>query len=158
MPSKYRLLESAPREKHQKGAKTNMPEPNTREKFDPEQPTADPRPDRVQTRGATEPISSGKVIAWRRSSEQEVDDVTDRASQGLDEVGQRMSAAYERMQAGISEAFERTKWKSEQLTRRARSRVRYVVDNYPLHLLAAVAGAAFVAGIFLRVSRSNRYE
>ena len=135
-----------------------MPEPNIREKFNPEQPTADPRPDRVQTRGASEQISSGKVIAWRRSSEQEGDDLTDRASQALDEVGQRMSDAYERMQAGVTEAFERAKWKSEQLTRRARSRVRDVVDNYPLHLIAGVAGVALVAGIFLRARRSNRYE
>ena len=135
-----------------------MPEPNTREKFNPEQSTADPRPDRIQTRGASEQISSGKVIAWRRASDQEVDDVTDRASQALEEVGQRVSAAYDRVQAGVTEAFERTKWESAQLARRARSRARYFVDNYPLHLIAGVASAAFVAGIFLRVWRSNRYE
>ena len=135
-----------------------MPEPNTREKFDPEQPTTDPRPARVQPiHGASEQVASAKVIAWRRASE-EVDDVTDRASQALDEVGQRVSAAYERVQSGVTEAFERTKGKSQELARRTRSRARYVVDNYPLHLIAAVAGAAFAAGILHRVWRSNRYE
>ena len=136
-----------------------MPEPNIREKFNPEQPTTDSRPDRVQPiRGVSEQMASAKVIAWRRASEQEVDDVTERASQALDEVGQRVSAAYERVQSGVAEAFERTKWKSEELARRARSRARYVLHNYPLHLIAVVAGVAFVAGIFLRVWRSNRYE
>ena len=135
-----------------------MPEPNTREKFNPEQPS-DPRQDRVQPiRGASEQMPSAKVIAWRRASEQEVEDVTARASQALDEVGQRVSAVYERVQSGLTDAYERTKWKSEELARRARSRARYVVDNYPFHLIAGVAGAAFVAGILLRVWRSNRYE
>jgi ElaB/YqjD/DUF883 family membrane-anchored ribosome-binding protein len=135
-----------------------MPEPNTREKFNPEQPS-DPRQDRVQPiRGASEQMPSAKVIAWRRASEQEVEDVTARASQALDEVGQRVSAAYELVQSGLTDAYERTKWKSEELARRARSRARYVVDNYPFHLIAGVAGAAFVAGILLRVWRSNRYE
>ena len=136
-----------------------MPESNTREKFNPEQPSTDLRLDRAQPiRGTSEQAASAKIIAWRRASEQEVDDVTDRASQALDEVSQRMSAAYERVQAGVTEAFERTKWESEQLARRARSRARYFVDNYPLHLIAGVAGVALVAGIFLRVWRSNRYE
>jgi len=135
-----------------------MPEQNTREKFNPEQPS-DPRQDRVQPiRGASEQMPSAKVIAWRRASEQEVEDVTARASQALDEVGQRVSAAYELVQSGLTDAYERTKWKSEELARRARSRARYVVDNYPFHLIAGVAGAAFVAGILLRVWRSNRYE
>jgi len=136
-----------------------MPESNSREKFNPEQPTGDPRPDRVQPiRGASEQTTSAKVIAWRRASEQEVDDVTDRASQALEEVGQRVSAAYERVQSRVTDAFERTRWKSEELARRARSRARHVVDRYPLHLIAGIAGAAFVAGVCLRIWRSNRYE
>jgi hypothetical protein len=119
-------------------------------------------PDRVQSvnpiRGETERGSSAKVIAWKQISEQKVDDVTERASQALDEIGQRVSAAYERVQSGIVEAYERSKWKSEQLARGARTRARLVVDKYPLHLIAGVAGAAFVAGIALRVWRSSRYE
>jgi hypothetical protein len=139
-----------------------MPEPNTREKFNPSQGTSEASHNRVQPvkpiRGESEPISSAKVIAWKRVSEHKVDDVTDRASRALDELGQRMSAAYERVQTGISDAYERSKWKSEELARRARSRAHLVVDKYPLHLIAAVAGTAFVAGIVLRVWRSSRYE
>lgn len=139
-----------------------MPGPNTREKFNPPQATSDPSYNRVQPvkpiRGEAEPISSAKVIAWKPLPEHKVGDVTDRASQAIDELGQRVSAAYERVQTGISDAFERGKWKSEELARRARTRARLVVDKYPLHLIAAVAGTAFVAGIFLRVWRSSRYE
>ena len=101
-------------------------------------------------RGEAEPISSAKVIAWKQVSGQKVDDVT--------EIGQRVSAAYERVQSGIADAYERSKWKSDELARRARTRARLVVDKYPLHLIAGVAGAAFVAGIFLRVWRSSRHE
>ena len=119
-------------------------------------------PNRVQPvkpiRGEAEQISSAKVIAWKQVSEHQVDDVTERASQALDEIGQRVSAAYERVQTGITDAYERSKWKSEELARRARTRARLVVDKYPLQLIAGVAAAAFVAGVFLRVWRSNRYE
>ncbi|HTE91009.1 MAG TPA: hypothetical protein VK639_18775 [Terriglobales bacterium] len=137
-----------------------MPEPSTRQKPDRQQSTTNPANNsasRVQSVNP-EQSSSGKVIAWKRVSEQKVDDVTDRASQALDEIGQRISAGYERVQAGITDAYERSKWKSEELARKARTRARFVVDKYPLHLIAAVAGAAFVAGIFLRVWRSSRYE
>jgi len=109
-------------------------------------------------RGEAEPISSAKVIAWKQVSGQKADDVTERASQALDEIGQRVSAAYERVQSGIADAYERSKWKSDELARRARTRARLVVDKYPLHLIAGVAVAAFVAGIFLRVWRSSRHE
>jgi hypothetical protein len=148
-----------------KGAKTNMPEPSTRGKSNLRQSTTDSSqdlPNRVQPvkpiRGEAEQVVSAKVIAWKQVSEQRVDDVTQRASQALDEIGQRMSAAYERVQTGITDAYERSKWKSEEVARRARTRARLVVDQYPLHLIAGVAGAAFVAGIVLRVWRSSRYE
>ena len=137
-----------------------MPEPSTREQFN--QATSDPSRDRVQPvkpiRGEADPVSSAKVIAWKHASEQKVDDVTDRASQAIDEIGQRVSAAYERVQSSIADAYERSKWKSEQLARTARTRARLVVDKYPIQLIATVAAAAFVAGIFLRVWRSSRYE
>jgi hypothetical protein len=137
-----------------------MPEPSTRQKPDREQATTNPTHNsasRVQSVNP-EQSSSGKVIAWKRVSEQKVDDVTDRASQALDEIGQRISAGYERVQAGITDAYERSRWKSEELARKARTRARLVVDKYPLHLIAAVAGTAFIAGIFIRVWRSSRYE
>jgi len=141
-----------------------MPEPSTRESSR-QQASTDPShnsPNRVQPmkpiRGEAEPISSAKVIAWKQVSGQKVDDVTERASQALDEIGQRVSAAYERVQSGIADAYERSKWKSDELARRARTRARLVVDKYPLHLIAGVAGAAFVAGIFLRVWRSSRHD
>jgi hypothetical protein len=142
-----------------------MPEPSTRQKPDRQQATTDPSHDPASgvqpvnpIRGRSEQSSSGKVIAWKRASEQKVDDVTDRASQALDEIGQVISAGYERVQAGITDAYARSKWKSEELARRARTRARLVIDKYPLHLIAAVAGTAFVAGIFIRVWRSSRYE
>ena len=136
-----------------------MPEPKTREN---RQPTDTSH----SSTGYIQPVnpmrgsetSPGKVIAWKQVSEQEVDDVTARASQALDEVGQRVSAAYERVQTSVADAYERGKWKSQQLARTASARARFVVDEYPLHVIAGFAGAAFVAGIVLRVWRSNRDE
>ena len=139
-----------------------MPEPSTREKFNLPGATSDQSRDRIQSvnpiGAGSEQVTSAKVIAWKQVSEQKVDDVTERASQTLDEIGQRVSAAYERVQTGITDALERSKWKSEELARRARTRARLVVDKYPLQLIAGVAAAAFVAGVFLRVWRSSRYE
>ena len=139
-----------------------MPELSKREKPDVGEATADSSQNRVQPmrtiRSDTELASSAKVIAWKQVSEQKVDDVTDRASQALDEIGQRFSAAYERVQAGITDAYERSRWKSAQVARQARTRARLIVNEYPLHVIAGVAGAAFVAGIFLRIWRSSRYE
>jgi hypothetical protein len=37
-------------------------------------------------------------------------------------------------------------------------RLRYFADERPLHLLAGIAAASFLAGAALRVWRSNRYE
>ena len=143
-----------------------MPEPVTRKNSNPRQAATDPSNSTTNRIAPVNPIfdsgpqqsSSAKVIAWKHVSEQKVDDVTERASQTLDEIGQRVSAAYERVQTGINDALERSKWKSEEFARRARTRARLVVNKYPLHLIVAVAGAAFVAGIFLRVWRSTRYE
>jgi len=143
-----------------------MPEPVTRKKSNPRQAAADPSNNSPNRIASVSPIfdpgpeqsSSAKVIAWKQVSERKVDDVTDRASQALDEIGQRVSAAYERVQLSVTDAYERGKWKSEELARRARTRARLVVDKYPLQLIAGVAGAAFIAGIFLRVWRSSRYE
>jgi hypothetical protein len=131
-----------------------MPEPSKLEKPDLREITDSSQnsTNRVQA------IPSAKVIAWKQVSEQKVDDVTERASQALDEIGQRVSAAYERVQAGITDVYERSRWKSEEVARQARTRARLMVDQYPLHLIAGVAGAAFLAGILLRVWRSNRYE
>ena len=148
VPSVTKISPHEPR-----GGKTNMPEPSKREITDLRDTTDSSQNsfDRVQA------SPSAKVIAWKQVSEQKVDDVTDRASH-LDEIGQRVSAACERVQAGITDAYERGRWKSAQVARQARTRARLIVDEYPLHLIAGVAGAAFLAGIFLRVWRSNRYE
>jgi hypothetical protein len=143
-----------------------MPEPVTRKKSNPRQAATDPSNSSPNRIASVSPIfdpgpehsSSAKVIAWKQVSEQKIDDVTARASQALDEIGQRVSAAYERVQLSVTDAYERGKWKSEELARRARTRARLVVDKYPLQLIAGVAGVAFIAGIFLRVWRSSRYE
>ncbi len=42
--------------------------------------------------------------------------------------------------------------------RRARSRIRYATENYPLQVIAVAAGVAFLTGALVRVWRSNRYE
>ena len=153
LPSKYPSVTEITPHEPQRG-KTNMPEPSKRVKPDLPEITDSSQnsTDRVQV------IPSAKVIAWKQVSEQKVDDVTERASQALGEIGQRVSAAYGRVQAEITDVYERSRWKSEEVARRARTRARLIVNQYPLHLIAGVAGGAFLAGIFLRVWRSSRYE
>ncbi len=42
--------------------------------------------------------------------------------------------------------------------RRARARIRYAVENSPLQVVAGCAVVGFLAGMMVRVWRSNRYE
>jgi hypothetical protein len=41
------------------------------------------------------------------------------------------------------------------LVERARIRMRQIKNNYPVHVVASIAGAAFVAGLFVRMWRNH---
>ncbi|HEV2728879.1 MAG TPA: hypothetical protein VGV15_02510 [Terriglobales bacterium] len=70
-------------------------------------------------------------------------------------IQQNASAAYDKLAARASDVVISSREKTADLLRRAGHRARYVVDEYPLHVIGVVGGAAFVAGVLLRVWRSS---
>lgn len=48
--------------------------------------------------------------------------------------------------------------RTQRLASELHIRTRYMVENYPLYVVAAVAGAAFSLGLLLKLARSNRHE
>ena len=70
-------------------------------------------------------------------------------------IQQSTSAAYDKVAVRTSDVVARSREKTADLLRRAGHRARYIVDEYPLHVIGVVGGAAFVAGVLLRVWRSS---
>lgn len=74
-----------------------------------------------------------------------------------------MQDAKEQAAAAVSQAKDRTvdlyhdsRDKTARALHRARARATYIINEYPLHVIAGVAAAAFVTGVVLRIWRSNR--
>ena len=70
-------------------------------------------------------------------------------------IQQNASAAYDQVVAVADETAYQARQQSADALRRARNRAHYVLDEYPLHVIGAVAVAAFAAGALLRIWRSN---
>lgn len=94
---------------------------------------------------------------------QKVADVKETASRAADSASRAMQDAKQQASAAAAEARERAaevyreaREQSVRTWNRARVRSREIVDEYPLHVIAGVAGAAFIVGVLLRVWRSSR--
>jgi ElaB/YqjD/DUF883 family membrane-anchored ribosome-binding protein len=99
-----------------------------------------------------------KVSEWKQVIEEKVADLSERSAQTMDEVRQSASEAYEQAKAKASSTLEQARTASAEVAKQARVRARDVIENYPLHVLAGVAGVALIAGVLLRIWRSSRYE
>jgi ElaB/YqjD/DUF883 family membrane-anchored ribosome-binding protein len=84
--------------------------------------------------------------------------VTDRfkhqASRVADRARYRGSVLYDQAQSRLAAARVR----AQQGWREARSQGRDLANEYPVQMVAGIAGAAFVTGMMLRFWRSSRYE
>ena len=99
-----------------------------------------------------------KVSEWKQAVGEKLDDLSERGAHRLSEVREAASETYEQAKAKASDTLQQARTASAELAQQARVRARGVVEEYPLHLLAAVAGLAFIAGVLLRVWRTSRYE
>jgi hypothetical protein len=70
-------------------------------------------------------------------------------------IQENASAAYERIATVADDVVCQAQQKAADALRRARNRARHILDDCPLHVIGAVASAAFVAGALLRIWRSN---
>lgn len=71
------------------------------------------------------------------------------------ELRNRLNRA--RAQASENAGTAASEWRltAQQNAQQARSRARYMANQYPVETIAGAAGAAFVAGFALRLWRSN---
>ena len=64
---------------------------------------------------------------------------------------------YRNSMFAVERSFRDVQQKLSRTATSAVNTVRTFANERPLHLIAIVAGASFVAGVALRISRSNRY-
>jgi ElaB/YqjD/DUF883 family membrane-anchored ribosome-binding protein len=82
------------------------------------------------------------------------DDVKRQARVVADKARGQASVAYDQAQKRLLMA----RAKARDVVRTARYKGAHYAANYPGEFIATVAGAAFVAGVLVRVWRSSRYE
>jgi len=115
----------------------------------PEQPAgASPAPAATRRAANIEPTGSARVVEIRPREGTEV-----RGS--LDALSSRATEAFDQIGAGLSDSYRWAARQAAERLRRASSRARYLCSEYPLHVIAGVAGTAFVIGILLRIGRSS---
>lgn len=92
-----------------------------------------------------------------------VEQVKQAASRAKESTAQAIQDAKAQTAAAVSQAKERagdmyreTRVKTGEALHRAQTRVRYLVNEYPLQVIGGVAAVAFVAGVVLRIWRSSR--
>lgn len=135
--------------------------PNQQVTPPPEEATRRPRlVDLTKASAPTEEArrAGEKVSEWKHAVGEKIDDLKERSAQALGEARESASEAYEDAKEQASDALGQARVRSAEVAQRARVRARGIVENYPLHVLAGVAGLAFIAGVLLRVWRSSRYE
>lgn len=116
-------------------------------------------PQKVQqmpTRFAQEGQSvAEKATEWKEAAEETIQDLKERADETLSKIRQNTSAAYEESKAKARDVYENVRQTSGEAARRMRVQARYIRDEYPMQVVATVAGVAFLVGVLLRVWRSK---
>ena len=102
--------------------------------------------------------ASEKATEWKQAAEEKIEDLKKRGKQAASQLRSGASRAYEKVRVRTLAALQNGKQKSSEIASSVQRRGRYVVDEYPIQTIAAVAGVAFVCGVLLRIWRSNRYE
>jgi ElaB/YqjD/DUF883 family membrane-anchored ribosome-binding protein len=77
-------------------------------------------------------------------------------AQAMQDVKEQTAAAVSQAKAHAADMYRESRIRTRETLERTRSRVQYVVNEYPVQVIAGVAAVAFVAGVLLRVWRSSR--
>ena len=101
---------------------------------------------------------AAKAAEWKETAQETVQDLKERSEETLSKVRQSTAAAYEESKATARDIYENVQQTSGEVARRVRVRTRYILDEYPVQVIAGMAGVAFLVGVLLRIWRSNRYE
>ena len=140
-----------------------MAEPLTKPRFDPQIEVNKPitpdvgQPSPSPTAAPTLDLSRELPPSHRIHPVQgrQVREPKSKISEVATNIQQNASAAYDQVVAVANETAYQARQQAADALRRARNRAHYVLDEYPLHVIGAVAVAAFAAGALLRIWRSN---
>lgn len=106
-----------------------------------------------------------RVHEIKQAAQETLADVKESASRVADEAKGSVSRVVEQTKEQAAEAKERvasayaeTREKASDALDRARSRAQYLMDEYPLQVIAGIAATGFLIGVLLRVWRSSRDE
>jgi ElaB/YqjD/DUF883 family membrane-anchored ribosome-binding protein len=102
------------------------------------------------TTRASELVDSTKLEA-----EKLYDEARTRAADLVDTTKREAERLYDEARSRASEGYERFSEKAQEATDQTRHVARYVRNEYPLQLIGVLAGAAFMAGMVLRIWRSR---
>ena len=95
---------------------------------------------------------------WRRPvMETALQCYADAVGRALGSVSRTYSQLYDRVRGYSAKTYSEVERESKNLGRRAQENASYVRERYTLEALGAIAGAAFLVGIGLRVWRSKAW-
>lgn len=107
---------------------------------------------------ADEGQRASEAAEWKHTAKEKIEDVTARGAQAASQLRSSAFRAYANMRTRALAVLQNGKQKSGELASNVRRRIRHTADEYPAQTIAAVAGAALICGVLLRVWRSSRYE
>ena len=117
-----------------------------------------PRPKGQQLNAAAEKIgtAAGKAMGAVKDVQKKLQVVPDRMKDMTQQLGGQISEKSEALRRNVSETAGEWKSVAQAKGREARMRAQEFAREKPFHVLAAVAIAAFSAGVGLRIWRSYR--
>ena len=115
-------------------------------------------PDRELPETASEGRGTGKVVEWRRSAGEKLEQAKESASEAVEDAVSRASVAYNETEEKVARWYDETSRRAARMLRTAEHRARFYASHYPMKVIAGAAAAGFVTGVVLRIWRSSRYE
>jgi ElaB/YqjD/DUF883 family membrane-anchored ribosome-binding protein len=109
------------------------------------------------TSGKADRIKS-RVSDAAQQAQQAVVEMKNRASEVADQAQQKVAETYDKAKASAARGYEQASRRTAEFARTTRIRSRQIMHDYPFHVIAGAAVVGFLAGVALRIWRSNRYE
>ncbi len=123
-----------------------------------EMPPALPPTDGRPATSTTVDLMKGKASEVAEQAQQKAARIKDKVSEVAGQAQQSVAETYDRAKEGAARTYEQASRKTADFVWTARSRAKQVMHDYPFHVIAGAAAVGFMAGVALRIWRSNRYE
>lgn len=94
----------------------------------------------------------------RQTAGKKVTTAKERAAGIADNASRTSAEAYADAKARVADTLDEAKQTAARRLDEARTRAQNIADEFPLQVIAGTAGAAFLAGVMLRIWRSSRDE